>query len=262
MGQKRKRPRKDDPSRATSSQQPTGGTPRSLDAKLYQEPGITETSHPVISLYYRQVVTLRQYILQRIPRSSKARRRRIAAVSRSDAVNDGSVVAPRTSEQDLAELLDTTLIGVSEDISPTHCQERRKDFVAFTQAQAIPQGTDTGPMSVQSSLVDFVISCFFRRGSSVYGRLEHLLSHGYRHRSEWRQGPPSSIPNAEARYPNKNVEMLKQSLWTEVLALLGNNGDDIMLKLLFDCGIFTAVDAKKSIYCQISGMKDEADFLI
>ncbi|KAL4754277.1 hypothetical protein BDW72DRAFT_149996 [Aspergillus terricola var. indicus] len=48
--------------------------------------------------------------------------------------------------------------------------------------------------------------------------------------------------------------MLKQPPWPEVLALLGSNGDEIMLKLLLDCGLFAAVDAKKGIYCQISGL--------
>jgi telomerase reverse transcriptase len=64
---------------------------------------------------------------------------------------------------------------------------------------------------------------------------------------------PCSIPNVETKYPNKNVQVLKQSPWTDVLALLGDNGVEIMLKLLLDCGLFAAVDVKKGVYCQISG---------
>lgn len=93
-----------------------------------------------------------------------------------------------------------------------------------------------------------MISSIFSRPS--YGRQGHILGHGFR--------PASgrllcTIPNVEPQYPNKNVQMLKQAPWSEVLALLGANGDEIMLRLLLDCGLFAAVDVKKGIYCQISG---------
>ncbi|KAL4996032.1 hypothetical protein BDV10DRAFT_187519 [Aspergillus recurvatus] len=250
MGKKRKRPVKDDPKwREKPSPQPAGNTARRSSTNGNQGADAAEICHPVISLYYRQVVTLRQYILQRIPRSSRARRRRIAAVGGDDAAKDCPASAPKR-EKDLADLLDTTLVGIPKELPPTHSEERRREFIAFTQAQLTTQaGTDTGSVSLQSEIVDFAISSIFNR--PFYGKLGHVLSHGYR------QGSgrlPCSIPNVAAQYPNKNVEMLKQSPWTEVLALLGSNGDEIMLKLLLDCGLFAAVDAKKGIYCQISGL--------
>lgn len=105
---------------------------------------------------------------------------------------------------------------------------------------------------VLDQVVDFVIASVFSQREVFQGRPEdkHLLSHGYRRAS---RGILCTIPNVESYYPNKNVRMLKQSPWPEVLALLGGNGDEIMLKLLLDCGLFVAVDAKKGIYCQISG---------
>ncbi|KAL4990387.1 hypothetical protein BDW68DRAFT_40668 [Aspergillus falconensis] len=250
MGKKRKRPVKDDPTRreGASQPQPAGITARRSSTNDNQAADASEICHPVISLYYRQVVTLRQYILQRIPLSSRARRRRIAAVGGNDAAKDCPTSVPKR-EKDLADLLDTTLVGILKELPPIHGEKRRREFIAFTQAQLTTQaGTNTGPVSPQSEIVDFAISSIFNR--PFYGKLEHVLSHGYR------QGSgrlPCSIPNVEAQYPNKNVEMLKQSPWTEVLALLGGNGNEIMLKLLLDCGLFAAVDAKKGIYCQISG---------
>lgn len=105
---------------------------------------------------------------------------------------------------------------------------------------------------VLEQVVDFVISSVFAQRDIFQGRPEdkHLLSHGYRRAS---RGLLCTIPNVESYYSNKNVRMLKQSPWPEVLALLGGNGDEIMLKLLLDCGLFVAVDARKGVYCQISG---------
>ncbi|KAI9374345.1 hypothetical protein BJX61DRAFT_314572 [Aspergillus egyptiacus] len=245
MGKKRKRPLKNK-THGESKQHPYR-----VDGSI--TPSEPEVSHPVLSLYYYQVVTLRQYILQRIPRSSKSRRRRIAAV-RSDNAVDGST--DRGHGQDLAGLLDTTLVGIRDELSPTHCQERRRDFIAHTQAQVVSQlNTDTGPQSLQSEIVDFVISSFFTRSGASYQRPDHLLGHGFRHTTQARSSfaLPCSIYRVEALYPNKNVEMLKQAPWTEVLPLLGSNGDEIMLGLLLDCGLFMPLAANKGVYCQISG---------
>jgi telomerase reverse transcriptase len=113
-------------------------------------------------------------------------------------------------------------------------------------------------MLIILQIVDFVVSSLFNRNGFSYQRPQHLLAHGF-HRAS---GPDqrtedhalaSSIPGLVLRYPNRNVETLKQAPWTNVLALLGGNGDEIMLRLLLDCGIFTAIDHRKGIYYQISG---------
>lgn len=54
-------------------------------------------------------------------------------------------------------------------------------------------------------------------------------------------------------HPNHNVQALKQAPWTDVLTLLGSNGDEIMVRLLLDCGTFTAVNKIEGVYYQISG---------
>lgn len=63
----------------------------------------------------------------------------------------------------------------------------------------------------------------------------------------------TNIPGIMVQYPNKNVQTLQQAPWTDVLELLGSNGEEIMLKLLLDCGIFPCIDHRKGIFYQLSG---------
>lgn len=106
-----------------------------------------QTSHPVISLYYREVLTLRNYLLRQLPVSSKLRRRRITSLGSSKST-------PRCEDQPLAELLDATLVGVLKKPSPNADSERQRDLRVFTQSQSrsILESTDTGPTSPQSEV--------------------------------------------------------------------------------------------------------------
>lgn len=151
MGKKRKRPIKDAGAADNPAQR------RIVKASSGSRNEKDGHSHPVISLYYRQVVTLRQYLLQQIPVTSRTRRRRIASV-RSDALaerqGDGS--SGERQVQDLARLLDTTLVGVLKETLPTVTQERRRDFAAYSQTQSQCRSeltsTDTGPPCPQSEV--------------------------------------------------------------------------------------------------------------
>lgn len=62
-----------------------------------------------------------------------------------------------------------------------------------------------------------------------------------------------NIPGIRAVFPNPQVTVLKQAPWTSLLGLLGKDGEDIMVRLLLDCGIFTCVDAQRGVYRQLSG---------
>lgn len=103
-------------------------------------------THPVISQYYREVLTLRQYLLRQLPVSSKSRRRRIASLGISKATD--------SRDKSLAGLLDSTLVGVLKQSSPKDDSNRRRDYLAFTQSQSrsILASTDTGPNSPQSEV--------------------------------------------------------------------------------------------------------------
>ncbi|CEO58739.1 hypothetical protein PMG11_03444 [Penicillium brasilianum] len=253
MGKKRKRPVKDCGPTPASQPSITASPGRFKVAKVPVSQDDQMTTHPVISLYYRQVLTLRQYLLRQLPASSKLRRRRIASLR---PLGSPSIADLEDSVSPLAELLDSTLVGVLKDPSAKVDSDRQRDFRAFTQSQSrsILVSTDTGPTSPQAEVVNFVIESLFAR-TPGYQKPQHLLTHGYGpHRPTDPSILETSILGLVAQFPNKNVRTLKESPWTDVLGLLGENGDEIMMRLLFDCGIFAPVNVRRGIYYQLSGL--------
>ncbi|KAJ5806303.1 uncharacterized protein N7503_003905 [Penicillium pulvis] len=240
MGKKRKRPGKE--RGPTSSQASITAAPGRFKSSKNSIARNNPTTHPVISLYYRQVLTLRQYLLDQLPISSKLRRRRITSLRSSP---------DRSNVQPLADLLDSTLVGVLKERSPKIDSERQRVYREFTQSQSrsVLVSTDTGPTSPQSEVVDFVIGQLFKQNSKP----DHLLTHGFQRSSRENDGLETNIPGLVIQFHNQNVGTLQQPPWTEVLDLLGQNGDEIMMRLLFDCGIFAPIDAQKGIYYQLSG---------
>jgi telomerase reverse transcriptase len=47
--------------------------------------------------------------------------------------------------------------------------------------------------------------------------------------------------------------MLKGSPWPVILALMGKEGQRMMIDLILDCGIFVAVESGHGNYFQLSG---------
>ncbi|KAJ5331188.1 Telomerase reverse transcriptase [Penicillium atrosanguineum] len=243
MGKKRKRPGKAVRQGPAPSRPSNSASSRRFKSPKAPDTRNGQTTHPVISLYYRELLTLRQYLLTHLPVSSKLRRRRIASLASSTA-------EPTSS---LAHLLDSTLVGVLKQSTPKVDSERQRDYRAFTQSQSrsILVSTDTGPTSPQSEVVDFAIESLFRKAG--YQRPEHLLTHGFR-RPAVGQNAVDMIPGVVAQFPNHNVRILKEAPWADVLGLLGQSGDEIMIRLLFDCGIFAPIDARRGVYFQLSGL--------
>jgi telomerase reverse transcriptase len=158
MSKKRKRPGKE---RAVEFQS------SSRKAKTQSSsPSDARVQHRVLSQYYRSVTTLRHYLLEQIPTTSKQRRRRIAGLGKKHdqvAVKNGSRVSIPTADgqhhvddenSQLVQLLDSTLIGVRNKISTTLAQERQRQFLAFTQSEerSLLVYTDTGPVCPQSEV--------------------------------------------------------------------------------------------------------------
>lgn len=120
----------------------------------------------------------------------------------------------------------------------------------------IPQSGHTETWLKFSKIVDFVISSLFSR----HYRPQHILAHGFeRISAQWLTthdigALASSIPGVTKQFPNSNVQALKTAPWTEILGLLGKNGDMIMMRLLLDCGIFVCLDQGRALYYQLSGM--------
>lgn len=144
MGKKRKRSIKDR-GPTPSSHIGITGTRRFRSST----PNPRETSHPVISLYYRKVVSLRDYLLQQLPVTSKSRRRRILTLgSRTDTESQMSL--------SLAQLLDSTLVGVLQvqDSCPIFTSQRQKEYWSFNESQSrsLLASTDTGPSCPQSEV--------------------------------------------------------------------------------------------------------------
>ena len=103
-------------------------------------------------------------------------------------------------------------------------------------------------------VVDFVIGQLFKS----LQKPQHLLAYGFQRPSMGYNAPETNIPGVVIQFPNENVRILKESPWADILGLLGQSGDEAMLRLLFDCGIFAPVDAQRGIYYQLSGTSDLA----
>ena len=96
---------------------------------------VASITHPTLSLYYPQILTLRDYALSKLPVSSKSRRRRIAAVGYYGK-NGHSNQNTQTSYDPnaaLAKLLDGTLICRRPSVPGVALEIRQKDFQAFSQ---------------------------------------------------------------------------------------------------------------------------------
>ena len=195
--------------------------------------------HPTLCLYYSQVFTLREYLLSRLPKSSRSRRRRVVA-----------------GDDDLFEKTWVCLRGNEEARSPTL---RSQDFEVFSQQVSLTAGSSIVEGSTsQSDLIDFAIWLLFHKIHRDVHRPPHILCHGYQRAANPRQGNEShgalvGIPGIVSHYPNGNVDILKNGSWTGLLALLGQEGEPLMLELALDCGLFTQVDEGKGNFVQLSG---------
>lgn len=166
MGKKRKRPQK----ATTPQDDPINKRQRTAATSVTVE-------HPVLSRYYRRVFTLRQYLLEELPSSSKARRRRITSAGKRDEKNktDPNVSAVAASTQggtdesiDFARFLDSTLVGLLHRPSPAELEARQREYAIFSQSEERTLlGTDTGPCNHQSEVRQSSITDACTRSDSI-----------------------------------------------------------------------------------------------
>ncbi|KAF2710295.1 hypothetical protein K504DRAFT_481429, partial [Pleomassaria siparia CBS 279.74] len=256
---------------------------RARHASLNQSvPATTpHVQHPVLQRLYPHVVSLRHYLLSRLPIASKNRRRKLSQLGKPDAT------APATSnlltsltrgvgvdvdidtnidinidiDIELGRLLDSTLVGLSTT-SPTASPDKSKhgDIVNFSQQllKSSTGGTFKPGYFQQSETVDFVIWRLFKRSASY--RPSHLLCHGFQRGGSGhgqhgvKTNAVPGIPGIASHYKNSYVEMLKGPLWCRLHAVLGEGGDHIMMDLLLDCSVFNCVQGRPSNYYQLSGI--------
>ena len=232
-------------------------------AKVEKE-AIIPVKHPALGLYYRQIWTLKDYLLSKLPSTSKARRRKILSIlpitANSHNNNDEENSALSQNRHCLSKLLNDTLVCAVHERTPTPESSRMKDFGAFSQHfNSIAGSSVGGSTSSLSELVDYAIWQLFHKVHRHAHRPPHLLCHGFQRASSPRQinkdhcAIAGGIPGIVSHYPNAHVNALKGSSWTEILGLLGQEGDSIMLDLILDCGVFLAGDEGLGNYYQLSG---------
>ncbi|XXG94534.1 hypothetical protein Hte_000791 [Hypoxylon texense] len=203
-----------------------------------------QTHHAVLSQYYSQVLTLRHYVLSRLPPTSRLRRKKVTAIG----IVDKTPGPPTLSdiERSLGVLLDNTLIGVPNE-SKTPEDDHLEGWKTFSQKGdesyvTLSNGV-AGFVETQALIIEYVVKVLFsREKTSTWPK--HLLCDGYsRNRGL----------GLRLIRPNPHVETLKESPWPQVLALMGEAGERIMVDLLLNCAIFVPVKAGANNFCQISG---------
>ncbi|CAD6447834.1 90dde13d-292a-4651-93b4-1c553ad6b48e [Sclerotinia trifoliorum] len=217
----------------------------------------------LLNKYYPNVLCLRDYLLSKLPVSSKVRRKKLLSVGRKASANIQYQDGDDGEDEDrvLGDFLDGTLIGVSSNNGLSQ-EDRLKEWVSFSQRGdvSVSNIADSNCTNVysQSEIVDFAIWLLFSKSKSPNGRLQHLLCQGYRkdvssrsvHRGE---NPRTSIPGVNSVYPNSHVTAMKAWPWPHVLSLLGKAGERVMSDLILDCGVFLQVKNTHGSYYQLSG---------
>lgn len=219
--------------------------------------------HALLAQYYPKVQTLRQYVLEKLPPTSRLRRNKIAAIgnAKPDADTTASEENPQDIRAVLAELLDTTLIGthiLPKEVAKAQSDCSLQQWIDYSQraddSHVTLFGGAASAIHYQSEIVDFIIWLLFSREKNPSKRPSHLLCDGFRKKAgPARQGALSSVQGLCSLYFNERVAAMKQEPWPQLLALLGKSGESIMIDLLLDCSVFVHIDAGQGNYYQLSG---------
>ena len=238
--------------------------------RLAEPPNIEQKhfNHPLLSLYYPAVSTLRSFLLARLPARSRARRKRLGEISgwkgydRELDSTDLNIASSCTleSEQQLSKLLDTTLVGYDPATGPIASIDISQDFVEFTLRSQRSQQIDATASTIigeglvrQTELVHFAIWHLFNRRYSTAPRPPHVLCHGYARAQDMSRNVAAGIHGLDMWLINDQVTTIRRPVWQDVLELLGGEGDGIMLDLIWNCGTFVPVDSGVDNYLQLSG---------
>lgn len=225
------------------------------------EPGGQEYSranHPVLKHYFRNVLTLREYIVSQLSLTKNPRAQYISHYG----ISAESQKNPRT--ETIKNLLDSATVGFNDVKNRSSLHERRaQDLAVFTQqlpSSTLGNNTDPGD-SLQTEAVYFVIWLLFRRHQPP-AKPQHLLCQGFERLSGAtaqngiKENAVAGIPGVVYQHANKHVQALTSNAWCSLLALLGRGGDLIMVDLLLECCLFVpVVDGAKGL-SQLSGTAD------
>ncbi|KAI1134530.1 hypothetical protein F5Y05DRAFT_208243 [Hypoxylon sp. FL0543] len=200
-----------------------------------------QAQHVVLHQFYSQVLTLRNYVLSKLPATSRLRRKKVAAIG----MIKNHPGFPSDVERSLGILLDSTLVGVQGESQgqEDHLIEGWKSFSQKGDESYVTLSDGVGGfVETQALLLEYVVRTLFAR-EKVKAWPKHLLCNGFsRNRG---------LGLRQIR-PNPHFEMLKQQPWPQLLALMGESGERIMMDLLLDCAMFVPVKAGENNLCQIS----------
>ncbi|KFZ12762.1 hypothetical protein V501_04058 [Pseudogymnoascus sp. VKM F-4519 (FW-2642)] len=214
----------------------------------------------LLSRFYPEVLTLREYLLVKLPSNSRIRRKKVLTAGRRDRDQHDRETAIDDADS-LGPFLDSTLVGI-----PHHnpqSEQRTTRWNSFTN-QADLSGLDATVTSIdlghsQSEIVDFAVWLLFNNSTRENTSIKHLLCQGFSKipsagRMDANNATLSTVRRLVPVFPNKHFDELKLDPWPQVLGLLGKGGDRVMIDLLVDCGIFLAAGNGRGNYFQICGM--------
>ncbi|KAI4731927.1 hypothetical protein E4T49_00185 [Aureobasidium sp. EXF-10728] len=207
----------------------------------------------ILRLYYPQVLSLREYLLQ--AKTSKNRRRLI--------LNYGFDTAKSSQESDpeLAKLLDTILVGC-HDVKKEEDDniDYQNDLSMFSTQVSESTAKSSGSQAQLpfAEIVEFVIWRLFRQHTSGH-RPPYVLCHGYYYDG---LGDVRTLTkgNAEDDHEdslldrNEHVDRLKGAGWTGLTKLVGAKGTVTLIQLLQNCGVFMPLEGGRNNFIQISGV--------
>ncbi|UNI21054.1 RNA-directed DNA polymerase [Purpureocillium takamizusanense] len=251
-GMKRKRAHHEAEHENNKKENGRGANDASRNAHSQRPHAESPVSRDLLKQYYPKVQTLRDYVLCRLPGTSRLRRKKITSLGNGPQCGE---VEPR-----LAGVLDSTLVCSRDEQAGSKDEKDSayKQYLSFSQRgdESCVTLTDAtaGAYSVQAEIVDFVIWLLFRRQGTGADRPKHILCDGYIKGANAREAADSGIHNICRRHPNSHVDTLKQAPWTHLLVLLGKSGEEIMVNLLVGCSVFSAVEAGLGNYYQLSGL--------
>ncbi|THW51264.1 hypothetical protein D6D21_01495 [Aureobasidium pullulans] len=223
-------------------------------ASAQQGPDHDHQSAPsILRLYYPQVLTLREYLLQAT--TSKHKKRRITNYG------SGTGSSSQDANVGLVKLLDSVLVGfhtVKKEESDLVDYQNDLSIFSTQVTGSTAKSSGSQPALPFAEIVEFAIWQLFRKHTSGH-RPPHVLCHGY-----WHTGlggvkiaDREKVENnhgAEAALPDRNehVDRLKGEAWAALPSLVGAGSALILVQLLQNCGIFIPLDGGKNNYLQIS----------
>ncbi|OHE97841.1 telomerase reverse transcriptase [Colletotrichum orchidophilum] len=238
-------------------EEPTNGQSGCKKSRLGQNED--RVKHALLQQHYDDVKTLREFLLSKLPGSSRLRRKKIASLGKDEtwARSQDREILPQ-----LSSLLDTTLV-CTQHRPGAQTDSRWEQWRTFSQKADDSVVSLSGGLakatSSQSEIVDFVVWQIFSRIQPHTAWPKHLLCDGFRRRGQNianvnGHSHDSAIPGLAVIHQNHYVQALKEAPWPQVLMLLGKSGEQVMIDLLIDTAIFLPVKAGLGNMYQLSGI--------